>query len=165
MRYPRLSHILTIAVAMTTPARAGIIDTPLPQLNGQKAVHVFTVPGVTAVPTVGTVFMCASTEKTKDVTLGIEIFDFNGQQLNTVTTALIPVGNTLTLVTNNTGNAPDAFQPDVVIPLMQTANHGAARIVATSKNVVCTALLVGDGFPPVSMASLPVLAKTKQKGD
>lgn len=46
------------------------------------------------------------------------------------------------------------------------AQHGTARILATSKNIVCSALIVGlSGNPPAAMASPSVVAKTKQKGD
>jgi hypothetical protein len=72
MRYLRLLHAMIMTLSLTTPATAGIVDTPLPLLDGQKAFHVFTVPGVTHLNALGTVFICASTEKTKPDTIGIE---------------------------------------------------------------------------------------------
>jgi hypothetical protein len=43
---------------------------------------------------------------------------------------------------------------------------GSARVLATTKSLVCTAFLA-DAYsgPPSSMSPLNVVAKTKQKGD
>jgi hypothetical protein len=45
-----------------------------------------------------------------------------------------------------------------------SSSGGSARIVATSKKLVCTAFLV-DGFfaPPTSMVYLTIIKGTKQK--
>jgi hypothetical protein len=59
----------------------------------------------------------------------------------------------------------NAFIASGFVFLSAIANQGSARILATSRTIVCTALVASDGAPPVSMVSLPVIEKTKQHGD
>lgn len=170
MRCLRLSYVLCSALAVTPPALAGVADTPLPLLAGKKAMHVFTVPGVTHTGGLGTVFMCASTEKANPVTIGIEVFDYNGILLNELTPAsdsgpLAP-GRTYTFATFFNGGYVAAFSTNNLVALESDANHATARILATSPSIVCAALIVEvTGVPPTSMASLPVIAKLKQDGN
>ena len=43
-------------------------------------------------------------------------------------------------------------------------SHGSARILATSKKIMCTAFLADkNNDPPTSMTYLTIIAKTKQK--
>jgi hypothetical protein len=43
-------------------------------------------------------------------------------------------------------------------------SHGSARILATSKKLICTAFIADNGnAPPTSMTYLTIVAKTKQK--
>ena len=56
------------------------------------------------------------------------------------------------LINSNTGSGP--------------MSKGSARILATSKKLVCTAWVADPGNdPPTSAWHLNILAKTKQKGD
>jgi hypothetical protein len=164
-------YALLIVMSVVTPATAGIVDTPLPLLKGQKALHVFTVPGVTHENGIGlgTVFMCASTERTKPVTIAVEIFDHGGGLLNDTSvdgSVVLQPASTLTLETRLSGSSVIAFLEDGHVVLTGASDHGTARILATSKNIVCTALIASlAGSPPTVMASLPVIAKAKQRGD
>ena len=46
------------------------------------------------------------------------------------------------------------------------SSHGSARILATSKKLVCTAFVADIGnAPPTTAWQLNIIAKTKQKGD
>jgi hypothetical protein len=43
---------------------------------------------------------------------------------------------------------------------------GSARVLATSKKMVCTAFVLDStSNPPVTMMQLPMIEKLKQKGD
>jgi hypothetical protein len=48
--------------------------------------------------------------------------------------------------------------------LFVTTVKGSARILSTSRSLICTALLAdAANEPPTSMTSLTIIAKTKQK--
>ena len=150
---------------------AGVADSPIPLLNGAKAAHVFTVPGVTHTGGMGTVIICTSTEKAKVVTIGIEVFDWDGSPLNDVTAdngvSEIGPGQTRTLETQLLGDGGvNAFSQDKTINFLKDADHASARVLATSKNIACSAI-VSDrtNIPPTSMVNLQVVSKLKQKGD
>ena len=179
----RGSLAMLITTLVATFASAGLVDTPIPLIDGEKVRHVFSVTGVTSVTDgLDTVFFCTSIEKSKEVTIAVEIFDFDGVRMNDVTTIVdsdehgvivISPGETAAIETNFDGNDVAAIDDDAFIvpakegnPGDKTVNHGAARILATSNKLLCTAALVArDGSPPESMASLNVFKKTSQKGD
>jgi hypothetical protein len=57
-----------------------------------------------------------------------------------------------------------APSPALTVDGNLAVGKGSARILATSKKIVCTAFLADpSGTPPVSMGSLTIIAKTKQK--
>ena len=165
----RSSFVVAVGLLVCTAsvAPAGVIDSPVPLVNGQKVKTVFIVPGVTAgIADIETQFLCTSLDS-KSAILAIEVFDdVGGGPLNDVTAgngvdSAVDPGQTTTLETNNIAS----FQSDDHIDAVN-ANSGSARILSTSTKITCTALLVGGASAgtPTSMASLQVIKKS-QKGD
>ncbi len=155
--------LLTFAAAT---AFAGIADTPLPVLDaGAKTVHLYSVLGVvsgTPLSSSTTYFACTSTAKTT-IKAGVEIFaPANGAllvsgQANVLPGATVtfasksdgPLGGTLVVVGQGGGGAS--------VPTT------SARILATSKSLVCTAF-VSDEIS-YGVHQLTIIAKSKQKAN
>ena len=149
------------------PALAGIVDTPLPTLvAGKKTLHVYSVSGVGggAGGLFGTYFSCTSTD-TATIQVGVEVFHYlgGGPQNDVVATSLaVAPGQTVLFgagggaagIVNVQSNLGDG---GVVL--------GSARILATSKKLVCSAFLAErTSAPPISMVYLTIVKKTTQKG-
>jgi hypothetical protein len=148
----------------------GPVGAAIPKVDGKNLKHVFTVTGVTGYGDLHTAFFCTSLEKSKLITVAIEVWDYNAVLLNDVTTGNgvhdLAAGETGTFETNLDGDDIVGINDDVVIDLDTNADHGSARILSTSTKLACTAMVVEKvGDPPASMASLHVFAKKKQKGD
>jgi hypothetical protein len=136
--------IAPILLLVALPARAGIGDKALPLLASQKTKLYYTLNGVSDTPQIATVIFCNNT--------GV------GQG-----TANVLPGRTLTFVTKATA----AFTHDEVILGSGAADTtgASARIFATGKTFVCSALLVAKtASPPDSMATLPIFSTLKQSG-
>ena len=169
---PHLSRLLAVVCAITVilvslPSYAGIGDKDLPLLNGQKTKLLYTVVGVMDDDHLTTVFNCASTERRngKTIEIGIEVFDKIGWLINEIAvgegTISVAPGHHVTLNTRGTL----AFDEDENINTGGVINQGSARIFATSKNVLCSAMIVEIyNNPPTSMVMLPVFRMTKQGG-
>ena len=144
----------------------GITDTPLPVFSdGSKAKLIYSVPGVIANRAgMATSFHCTNIDK-KPVTIGVEIFQWNGIVQNDVSlnqgviTDILP-GNTRTFSTQNTV----VFFDDNIILGGQSIFQGSARIIATSNKIICSAMQVSETDPPAAMVALPVLKGKSQKG-
>ena len=169
MRY--LSRLLAAVCAITVifvslPTDAGIGDKGLPLLGGEKTKLLYTVTGVRDSTTLATLFHCTSTERTDRPVLriGVEVFNYDTTPANDVTAGdgdgtIVP-GGTVTFGTQDTAS----FGEDELIGT-GTINQGSARIFATSKNVLCAAMIVDPiNDPPTSMVMLPVFRATKQGG-
>jgi hypothetical protein len=168
---PHLSRLLAAICAITVilvslPTDAGIGDKGLPLLNGQKTKLLYTVVGVADAPSLATSFHCTSTERAggKTIQLGVEVFSESGTLMNDVTVGFgqvsVPPGETYTLSTRLTA----AFNDDNDISTGDVG-QGSARIIATSKNVLCSVMLVDAiNNAPNSMVMLPVFRATKQGG-
>ena len=168
---PHLSRLLAAICAITVifvslPTGAGIGDKDLPLLNGEKTKLLYTVVGVTEWFDLATSFHCTSTERVggKNIELGIEIFDFDGRLANDVTAGegviSVTPGSTVTLSTRPT----TAFAESNNINTGYFSK-GSACIFATSKNVLCAAMIVDAvNATPTSMVMLPVFRATKQGG-
>ena len=135
-------------------------------LNGQKTKLLYTVVGVRDSSNLATLFHCTSTERmgANDIWVGVEVFQWDGTSTNDIASnagvEIISPGRTVTLGTRDTL----AFSED---DLMATGliYQGSARIFATSKNVLCAAMIVDPiNNPPTSMVMLPVFRATKQGG-
>ena len=157
--------LLVMGLTMARPAAAGLADTPVPELRGEKAQHVYSVTGVKANwgTGIGTLFTCTSTEKTREIILGVEIFDDHGSPLNDISADELVLevdpGETVTVGTIST----PTFSVDETTS--GVASPGSARILATSNKIICCAMTVTDDYPPTAMMNLPVFRKTKQRGD
>jgi hypothetical protein len=120
------------------------------------------VPGVIndAGTNLGTYFLCTSTS-TSPQTVGVELFAAAGGAPinNAATTAqIVAPGATVgfgtsgeTFVDVSLGNPP--------------LNKGSARILSTSKSLICTTFLKDYASSTGPMTELTITKKTKQKGD
>jgi hypothetical protein len=154
-----------LALSLTcAPAFAGIADSPLPVLQaGVNTLHLYSVPGVVndGGANLGTYFSCTSTS-TSTISVAVEMFGAaGGSPLNDAATQVLTVvaGGTVTF---GTSPAAAIFVDEVVSPGI--LHRGSARVLATSKSLICTAFIADYGTnPPASMVELTIVAKTKQK--
>jgi hypothetical protein len=167
--------VITVAVVVWSaashgPAAAGsIADAPPPLLNGTtKAKVIYSVTGVTdsGSRNLATLFHCTSTERTggKPITVGVEVFDVDGTLKNDVRVGQgvvsVQPGHTATIGTRSTASFGETAHLRGL-----SVRQGSARILATSKRIICGAMIVNDELtPPTSMVSLPVFKKMKQSG-
>ena len=161
-------------VLLASAAGAGVSD-PVPLIAGtDRARHVFSVTGVTANNEVGTVIICTSFEKTKDMRIAVEVFmEEPATVINDITTGssnegvppILGPGATSTFEISRDGSVLFTGLSASVTPPSDRL-HGSARVVATSAKLMCNAFLADDdGSPPSFLVELPMVAKTKQKGD
>jgi len=109
----------------------------------------------------GTFFSCTNAS-TSTIQVGVELFGSGGGgPLNNASTTSVSLAAGATVMF---GTAPAVgLGPDVNLA-SGTLVTGSARIVATSKSLVCNALLADKlNSPPVSMTYLTIVAKAKQK--
>jgi hypothetical protein len=143
---------LTLAVA--APASTAHAQATLAPL--------FTVAGVINTGSFGTYFACTNTD-TSPVSIGVEVFDQGGTSTNNpATTAVSLAPQASVMFGTQTANS---LSHDGLLSV-GVITKGSAHILTTSKKVVCSALLVDPGSnPAVSMTTLTVTVKGKQKGD
>jgi hypothetical protein len=106
----------------------------------------------------GTYFSCTSTD-TKTIFISVEVFNAGGFQANDPSTFVIDAfpGETHTIGTHTAAGIPSGS-------LNVSTNGGSARILSTSKSLVCTAFVADRvNTPPQTSWSLTIIAKTKQK--
>ena len=171
------------ALAVASPALAGVIDSPVPTLNGQAATTVFYVTGVQAtagqqtigwVKNLDTIFTCTSLENAATLTFGVEVFTYTGVEVSTYPASLpLNPGETLSISTNP---VTGLFSGGLIELGGKTVPGGSARIISTSKKIMCSAVLTRTGTqdhearePGVddvlgASCNLPVV-RTEQKGD
>jgi hypothetical protein len=158
-----VSAVVALTLSVAPAARAGIADSPLPVLvAGQTTLHLYSVPGVINSAGLGTYFSCTSTDTTA-VQVCVEVFGFAGgapiSNDCSMTSLSVPPGGTETFGTS----APVGISIQSNLGA-GAISRGSARILATSKKLVCTAFLADVGnAPPTSMTYLTVIAKLKQK--
>jgi hypothetical protein len=154
----------------SAPSFAGVVDSPVPVIDpGANSRVIYYIPGVTKNNDIETIVICTNLEKSKEVTIGLEVFDTDGSgPLNNVSSGFgdgaqaLPVGATATIAT---GNTVGFSEDDVITGLPLNVRGGSGRIVSTSKKIACGAFLVDELFaPPTSMTKLPVINR-KQQGD
>jgi len=151
-----------------TPAIAGIADSPLPVMEaGKTTYHLCSVPGVLnrgASDIVTTYFACTSTD-TATMQVGVEVFDSNTFLLNdaVATSFSLLAGHSVLFGTHQTFN----MLFDVNLNTGDISFYtGSARILATSRQLVCAAFQAWGSPPtPASMVYLTVIKKETQKGD
>jgi hypothetical protein len=142
----------------------GLANCPLPVLEaGKPTYHLYTVSGITSTGGLGTFFSCTSTD-TAPMQVGVETFlQFGGGPANNVAPTSLTVSSGA-MVTFGTGSAVAIAVDSAVFPCGSC--RGSARILSTSKKLVCTAY-IADRFnaPPTSMTELKVVKNKTQKGD
>lgn len=147
--------LATLPPARRPQADDGSLGRALPRFaDGKLATHALLLPGAVKRGRVETVFFCTSIAN-RNIDVGVEVFAQDGTRRNDVAAgngAILDVapGQTVTIGTTGTG----AFLESTVI-VMDGVAQGLARIVSTSPELLCTALLLdSDGAPPVSMTGL-----------
>ena len=162
MRTIHLAFAIGLLLALGGPAVAGVADSPLPTLGGQKSKHVFMIPGVISHGTLATVIVCTSLKKTKDLLWGVEIFSASGgDPEDSILDSFLNPGDSEAIATEGTTYAEN------VIGLSDSNLARSARVVATSRKLVCSATVLerqNTGLLPGAGWSLPVIKKTNQKG-
>ncbi len=161
--------LLALTLTFGTWVQAGPSNTPLPTFSdASPALHVYTAVGVIKNNDLETVFICTNLD-TVAVHLGVEVFDKEGVLANSVNAgngAILNVaaGATRTITTSGTVLLADDHQ----IALLPQLRNGSGRVVATSKTISCSALLVDEVHgivspllcptcPPPAVAHLPLI--------
>jgi hypothetical protein len=94
--------------------------------------------------------------------VGVETF-FGGPPSNNPATSSLNVAPGVTVMFG-TANAAGLQVDSILSPGI--SNNGSARILATSKRLICTAFIADPGsLPPAFVWQLPIINKTTQKGD
>jgi hypothetical protein len=169
--------ILALLVgALARPTHAGPADTPLsPFSDGKAAVKVYTAVGAIKNNGLETAFFCTNLDSAAQ-DIGVEVFDETGARRNAINGgdgAILNVapGLTKTITTGHTL----VLHEDATITLdlgvgntTDNLKNGSGRVVATSKSISCTAVLVDKlhvicdpnapcNNPPPTVASLPLI--------
>ena len=160
LRFALIAAVVGLLVAPQAPA--GIADSPLPVLVAGKAtLHVYSVPGGIEGGGLGTYFSCTSTD-TATMQVGVELFGSAGGA---------PENDAAATSLSVAAGATVMFGTQSAVGLSIDSNLGgggsklSARILATSKKLICTAFLADRGnAPPTSMVHLDVISKLKQRG-
>ncbi len=166
-----LAWISLLAPTLTfgTWVQAGPSNTPLPTFSdASPALHVYTAVGVIKNNDLETAFICTNLD-TVAVHLGVEVFDKEGVLANSVNAGNgailnVAVGATRTISTSGTVVLTD----DHRITGLPQLRNGSGRVVATSKMISCSALLVDEVHgivspflcptcPPPAVAHLPLI--------
>lgn len=157
-----ISRVIALALVLAaSPALGGIADSPLPELlAGATTFHLYSVPNIIASSGLETFFGCTSTD-TATMQVGVELFAGpGGAPANDVAATSLSVAPGAT-VTFGTGAAVGI---SISSDLGGFFSKGSARVLATSKKLVCTAWVADAGnAPPTSSWQLTVIAKLKQK--
>lgn len=160
-----MKHFARVAVlfgaVVAAQALAGIADSPLPVLEaGKKTFHLYSVPGVISGSGLTTFFSCTSTD-TATMQVGVESFSSSGgTPINDPVATSLSVGPGATV----TFGCSSAFGLAATSLSCGLLSKGSARILATSKKLICTAYIADvDNAPPTSAWQLTIIKGTKQK--
>jgi hypothetical protein len=156
------TRTVLLGALVTTPAVAGIADSPLPVLvAGKKTFHVYSVPSVVAYGGLGTYFGCTSTD-TAPIQVGIEVFGSGGgAPANDAAATSLAVSPGAGVMFGTGGAAGIVIDPNLGGSFTATA-----RILSTSKKLACTAFVADRSNAPPSVAwQLTIIKKTTQKGE
>jgi hypothetical protein len=171
------------ALAIASPVAAGVLDAPIPDLNGQPATAVFYVTGVQAtlgeaveapfIRNLDTVFTCTSLDKAAPLTFGVEVFTYTGVEVSVQASSLnLKPGETESISTHRVTGLMSGGLIDLG---GKTVPGGSARIISTSKKIMCSAVLTRTRAPRDNpdpavdevlgpICNLPVV-RSDQKGD
>lgn len=158
------SLLLTVLILLAPAAHAGIADSPLPVLEaGKTTYHLYSVPGVTQNGALSTFFSCTSTD-TATMRVGVEAFGLaGGAPINDPVAASLSVVPGGTVTFGCSGAVGIGIDSNLACGGL---GRGSARILATSKKLVCTAYIADISNDPVTSAwQLNIIKKKTQKGD
>jgi hypothetical protein len=150
--------VLTFSMTCVAPAFAGVVDTALAPPFTQLVYSVTGVRNLGPAP-LATLFSCTSTAK-EPITVGVDVFNnAGGPPISPAIPLPVAPGQTVVFAT-----APGvSYVADQIMPVPGIAK-GSARIVSTSKSLICSAHVVDVAVnPPRTMSQLTIVAKTKQK--
>lgn len=148
---------------LVTPALAGIADSPLPVLMaGETTLHLYSVPGVIRATGLATFFSCTSTD-TASMQVGVEVFaSAGGAPINDPVATSLSVAPGATVIFGSVA-VGISISSDLGVG---SISKGSARVLATSRKLVCTAFVADQSnAPPTSSWQLNILKKKTQKGD
>jgi len=154
-------------LAAPTLVGAGVVDSPVPDLAGDPAKVLFYVSGVTKNNGLETVFHCTSLDSSGSYEVGVEIFsELGGPPSNNAAggdgVQSVAAGGGVTIATGATAGF---HEDEVIVTVPANIRGGSARIVSTSRRLMCQAFLMEElGSPPAVMTPLRVVAK-RQNGD
>ena len=139
--------VLALALTFGTWVQAGPnpSDTPLPNFSdGSSALHVYTAVGVIKNNSLETAFICTNLD-TVPVHIGVEVFDKDGVLGNSIALGNgqilnVAVGATRTIATSGLA----VLTHDHLITGLLSLRNGSGRVVATSKTIACTAVVVDE---------------------
>ncbi len=157
---------LMAILPVASVAHAGVIDTPLPMFSdGKPSVKVYNAVGVIKGNNLQTDFICTNIDSVT-VDIGVELFDETGALRNSIAADNGSFVNVTPGVTVTVGTGATAeFHEDKTITFNASGNgadeliNGSARVVGTTKNIACSAI-IADKFhtiadPAVSPSALP----------
>jgi hypothetical protein len=171
-----LARVFLLAILSVSPlALAGVIDTPLPTFSdGKPSVRVYHAVGVIKGNNLQTDFICTNIDSVT-VDIGVELFDETGALRNSIAAndgSFVNVTPGVT-VTVGTGSTVE-FHEDKFITFNSAGNaadelkNGSARVIGTSKNIACTAIIADkvhtivdpavSSVPPPPFTNLPLIA-------
>jgi hypothetical protein len=159
-----LATSLVLLTTHAAPVWAGIADSPVPQLSGQKTSHLYSVSGVVNAGGLGTFVSCTNAASSPAI-VAVEVFtDSGGAPCNAAADNAITVnpGVTVMFASQNVDSAFFATTPMFSLPTYIPL--GSLRILSTQKSVLCSAWLA-DAYnvPSTGIASLRVVNGLKQK--
>src|SRR5262245_22086583 len=161
-------------LAQPGPVAAGPTDTPLPTFSDTKAaVSVYIAAGVIKNNNLETDVFCTNID-TVPVDIGLEVFDETGALRNSIATgsgAFLNVGVDKTVTVAPAGTAKLHHDQSITQNTAGNATtllrNGSGRVVDTSKNLICTAVVVDklhmvqdpatSSLPPPSLAQLQLI--------
>ena len=167
--------LLAGALTQSSPTQAGPTDTPLPTFSdGKPALLVYTAAGVIKNNNLETDVACTNLDSvTRNIAL--QVFDETGALRNDLGAGtngeFLNVGAGKTVTVGTAGTA--VLHEDQTLTLnaggsgANLLRNGSGRVVATSKNISCTAVVLDklhtiqdpavSSLPPPPLASVPLV--------
>lgn len=142
----------TLSLLGATRALGGIGDPTIGK--------VFSVPGVLQTSYFTTLFQCTNALPTgrPPITMAVEVFAANGASVGTAS-VILAAGATGLIATGPVGSLiPHATAP------VPNGTVGAARITGSASGLICAAYMMSPNSSPGYVDALPIIAKTKQRG-
>lgn len=145
---------LAVLASSLSQAWAGINSSRIPSPFTQ---HVYSVPGVISNDSFGAYFSCTNSGN-QSITVGVEVFGpTGGASINTAADTAIDLAPGASAIFGTSDS--QSFIVDSILGT-GTVLKGSARILATSKKLICGAFLAGPGSgPSISTLSLAIVLK------